>query len=103
MRIAGLALITALLLAVSGGTAVAQQATQRGYDETLGVIGEIETENPTQDTAPAGPAAQPTPPQQQPQAGDLPFTGLDVGIVVLLGAVLIGTGFVLRRTTRTDS
>jgi hypothetical protein len=100
MRIAGLALITALLLAISGGTAVAQQATQRGYDETLGVIGEIETENPTQDSAPA---AQPTPPQQQPQAGDLPFTGLDVGIVVLLGAVLIGTGFVLRRTTRTDN
>jgi hypothetical protein len=101
MRIAGLALITALLLAVSGGTAVAQQATQRGYDETLGVIGEIETENPQQDTAPA-PAAQPSAPQQQ-QAGDLPFTGLDVGIVVLLGAVLIGTGFVLRRTTRSDS
>ena len=32
------------------------------------------------------------------KAGTLPFTGLDVGIVALLGMLLVGTGFALRRT-----
>lgn len=98
MRKAGLALITTLALGATAGPAVAQQATERGYDETLGVIGEIETVEPKQETAPT-PAAAPAPPVQQQQAGDLPFTGAEVGIVVLLGGVLIGTGFMLRRAT----
>ena len=33
-------------------------------------------------------------------SGDLPFTGLDLGIIAALGAVLVGTGLVLRRSTR---
>ena len=30
----------------------------------------------------------------------LPFTGLDVGIVVLAGGFLVGTGLVIRRASR---
>lgn len=34
------------------------------------------------------------------QGGQLPFTGLDSGIVALLGATALGTGVLLRRRTR---
>ena len=32
--------------------------------------------------------------------GQLPFTGLDAGIVALFGALLLGTGFAMRRASR---
>lgn len=35
--------------------------------------------------------------------GSLPFTGFEAGLVALLGAALLGTGFMLRRSTRRDS
>lgn len=35
-----------------------------------------------------------------PKAGTLPFTGLDVGLLVAGGSVLIGAGFVVRRLSR---
>lgn len=92
MRIVGLALISSLLLALGGGTAAAQNPSVRGYDESLGVIGEIQSEEPTRT-----PDREITTTQSD---GDLPFTGLDLGIVALLGGVLLGTGLVLRRTTR---
>jgi hypothetical protein len=38
--------------------------------------------------------------QAKPNDNGLPFTGLDVGIVVLGGAFLIGTGLVIRRASR---
>ena len=107
MRIAGLtAVLTSLLLAVGGGAAFAQGTpSSRGYDESLGVIGEIQSEEPTtpaqREEAPVqevSPAPTPAPAVQQ--EGDLPFTGLDLGIVAAMGAVLLGTGLVLRRTTR---
>ena len=97
MRVAGLAVISSLLLALGGGTALAQDPSVRGYDESLGVIGEIQSEEPT---PPQAREEQPTPPTAPAEEGNLPFTGLDLGIVALLGAVLLGTGLVLRRTTR---
>ena len=101
MRNAGLtALLTSLLLVVGSGTALAQGTpSSRGYDESLGVIGEIQSEEPT---PPSQREEQPTPPSTPPQQqeGDLPFTGLDLGIVAAMGAVLLGTGLVLRRSTR---
>ena len=100
MRIAGLtAVLVSLLLAVGGGTALAQgTSSSRGYDESLGVIGEIQSEEPT---PPERREQQPTPPAPPVQdEGSLPFTGLDLGIVALMGVVLLGTGVVLRRSTR---
>jgi LPXTG-motif cell wall-anchored protein len=32
-----------------------------------------------------------------PTAGTLPFTGSETGLLVMLGVVLLGVGFVLRR------
>ncbi len=102
MRIAGLtALLTTLLLAIGGGAALAQGTpSERGYDESLGVIGEIQSEDPQTPNRESTPPT-PTPPQEPPrEESDLPFTGLDLGIVALMGALLLGTGLVLRRTTR---
>ena len=102
MRIAGLtAVLMSLLLAIGGATAFAQGTpSERGYDESLGVIGEIQSEEPPpQQEREEQPTPAPTPPPVQ-QEGDLPFTGLDLGIVALMGAALLGTGLVLRRSTR---
>jgi hypothetical protein len=110
MRIAGLtALITTLLLAIGGGTALAQGTpSERGYDESLGVIGEIQSEEPQpqqaeqqeQEPVPTSSPPPSEPPQAAQQESDLPFTGLDLGIVALMGVLLVGTGLVLRKTTR---
>ena len=99
MRIARVTVLIALLLfAVGGASAYAQTAPSVGYDESLGVIGEIQSEEPT---PPGDREEQPTPPaQEQHEESNLPFTGLDLGIVALMGAAPLGTGLVLRRTTR---
>ena len=102
MRTAAVASITSLALAFGGGTAFAQdQPSTRGYDETLGVIGQVDSGTPPSDTQPeaqqTAPVAEATPSAPVAQEGDLPFTGLDVGIVLALGAVLVGAGVVLRR------
>ncbi|TMM14598.1 MAG: hypothetical protein E6G00_00335 [Actinobacteria bacterium] len=38
--------------------------------------------------------------QAKSDKSGLPFTGLDVGIVVLAGGFLVGTGLVIRRASR---
>lgn len=111
MRIARFATLMAVIAAVGGPTAAqAQTPSERGYDETLGVIGQVDTPStpeqesaPSQDEAatPPAPEAQTTPAQPvQEEEGNLPFTGLDIGIVALMGLALLGTGFALRRSTR---
>ena len=53
-------------------------------------------------TAPA-PATETAPVVQTAAAtGQLPFTGLDSGLVAIMGAGLLGTGVVLRRRTQQD-
>ena len=41
-----------------------------------------------------------TPPPQQSSGGELPFTGLDVGLIAIAGASLVLLGFGMRRLTR---
>jgi hypothetical protein len=73
--------------------------------QVLGEVGEVEESAPSQEAAPAAgetppaPQAQASPPVEQ-SADTLPFTGLDIGIVAGLGFVLLATGVVMRRTTR---
>jgi hypothetical protein len=39
----------------------------------------------------------------EPKSSGLAFTGLDVGLVVLAGAAILGTGLALRRASRPDT
>lgn len=105
MRIAGVASIAALALAFGGGTATAQTPSERGYDETLGVIGQVDTPSkpkaesaPSQGVTETAPAQAPVTEPVEQSAGDLPFTGLDVGVILGMGILLLGVGIVLRRT-----
>ena len=41
--------------------------------------------------------------ESQPKGGSLPFTGFELGMAALMGAGLLGTGLVLRRTLRSDA
>jgi hypothetical protein len=107
MRIARTVSIATTVLALAATPALAQEPTDRGYDETLGVIGQVDTPStPQSESAPSqgttAPAEEATPTPAQPvkeESGSLPFTGLDIGIVALMGLVLLGVGVALRRTT----
>jgi hypothetical protein len=93
--IAGLALLaTAAVLAAPAGAAPTthpiQVVTLKVVDPTAfqsGVLG-------AQKTITSRPLAATT------QRGTLPFTGLPVSLLVLVGGTLLGSGLVLRRTAR---
>jgi len=95
-----------LLLAVPSTAAFAQDPTVRGYPEAdvLGEVGTVEApQEPRQvqqnnQAAPAAEAA-PTATPVAASGDSLPFTGLEVGLVALMGAALFGTGLALRRAS----
>jgi hypothetical protein len=101
------ALIACLVLAVPGG-ALAASPTEDAYSGVLpaqanGDNGSSNTPNSGTEAvaaveeAPVSPAAV-----ESVSGGDtLPFTGLEVGIIALVGVMLIGGGVVLYRFTRT--
>ena len=108
MRVAATFMLILLTMALSAPVALAQTSpAAQGYDRELGVIGEIEQVQPPEDNAPAAtptPAPAPAPaPVPAASEGDLPFTGLEIGLVAAMGAALLGTGLVLRRTSRRGS
>lgn len=90
MRMSLLAVLAVAFVLVLGGTALAQDSpTQDAYGGVLG----NEVENSGDTTANV----------QQVSGGDtgsLPFTGMQVGIVALVGIGLVSLGFAMRRGTR---
>jgi len=67
------------------------------------VLGERVASRPrTTHTVSAAPE-EAAPQVQAVAAGELPFTGLDTGLIAIVGAGLLGTGVVLRRRTQLDS
>ena len=73
----------------------AQSPTLQGYGEDRGLVQQIQHAS-TNSHSP-----QPQAVKASSSSGDkLPFTGLDLAIVVALGGVLAGTGLVLRRSAR---
>src|SRR5436309_14945312 len=95
MTIIALALVVALAYAAP---AIAASSPQQ--DAYGGVIAEVVTPSkpkPQQAAAQQAPVAA-----AQPSSSALPFTGLQVTLVLLAGAALLGTGLVLRRATRND-
>ena len=80
--------ICSLALAGVAPVAGAQTAAQQGYDES-GLLGSVDQGN--------GPS---TVSAVSNEGGSLPFTGLDIGILLALGGTAAGAGFVMRRAAR---
>jgi hypothetical protein len=79
----------ALLVAIAAPIASAQNPTGTNYDKS-GLLGNIgDTGNP------GGGSGSPV--SASSSDGSLPFTGLDLAVVALLGVVLVGTGLVVRK------
>ncbi len=105
--------IRIMILVVSAAFVVApvasaQTPTEDAYKSTPIAVPpssvQVAAENvtaPEAATAPAAtaPVAEPTSAAPAP-AGALPFTGLDLGLIVALAAGLLGLGVFLRRLTR---
>jgi hypothetical protein len=92
--------LAGVMLAVGAPSALAQQTpVGDGYRAPSGVVQtKIADTKPKAETqsAPAAPKAT----VQQPANSQLPFTGLDVGLVLAAGAMLLAAGFGIRRITR---
>jgi hypothetical protein len=89
LRAAGV--ICALALAgVAPGAASAQTAAQNGYDES-GLLGSVDQ---------GGGGTPQTVSAEGGSGSSLPFTGLDVGILLALGGTAAGAGYVMRRSLR---
>jgi hypothetical protein len=100
------AVVALLLLA---GTAVAQNPTEQGYSSPGGTVQQQITSTPaptasvtpTKKSTPAAPAAQvKAAPKAKSNGKGLPFTGLELGLVLAAGVALLGLGFGLRRFAR---
>jgi hypothetical protein len=91
-RLLKLALVAGCVLALMmTGTALAQTPTGDTYGGLAGV-----TQGPSGGNSGGGsPTAANT-------SGELPFTGLELGVFAIVGAGLLGTGLVLRRTMRSN-
>lgn len=108
-------------LAAAPTTAVAETPNQGGYSAIPIVVppgsnqsppGGIEVKGETVSSAPGSVAGATSPgggtapavasatPSAAAPGGSLPFTGLDLGVIVLLAAALLGLGLFLRRVSR---
>ena len=99
-----LALTLCAMSLVAVAPAASASPAQQGYDETT-VLGNVDsggpasTETPTGETAPVAVQSVSTEPATTSESS-LPFTGADLGILVLMGLLLGGTGLVLRRVVK---
>ena len=93
-------LIVGAILGVSllvAAPAYAQNASQSGYSSPKGSIQEqITTQNdpPKKTTVVVA--------QQEDTGSNLPFTGLDVMLIMAAGGVLLAMGFGIRRLSRSE-
>jgi hypothetical protein len=93
MRLKNIAVGGVLCVAlVAAAPAYAQTSVQDGYSQPAGKVqqqlgsGNHERHDPT----------------SEGESGNLPFTGLDVALVVAAGGVLLAMGFGIRRLSRTE-
>lgn len=84
------------MLLVSPGAAFAASATQDAYNDDTTVV-QDDTDSGSEDTAtPETTQAAPT----ASTTSNLPFTGLEAGLIAAAGLGLAGTGIALRRAAR---
>ena len=90
-RKTSISILIGAALALSAPVAsAATSPVQQGYSTTAGVV-QSEVNAPKE---------QASAPAHQSNGNELPFTGLDVGLVGVAGAMLLGAGFGIRRLSR---
>jgi hypothetical protein len=89
-----IAAIAAAFLFIGGPAAMAQEVSPTGDQYERGIVA----------TASGGGPAEPGAAVQSTESAEtLPFTGLDVGAIVVIGIALVGAGLVIRRVSRAGS
>jgi hypothetical protein len=83
--------------ALAAPAASAQSPVVQGYGEDHGVVQQVQ--HASAKPPPAAAVRQAAASNSTGSGASLPFTGLDIAIVVALGGVLAGTGLVLRRAS----
>ena len=86
---------------VGAPAALAASSAQSGYSKPGGIV-QTQLENGGSDHNPGAVVSTPEGTTETRSSGSLPFTGLDVVLVVIAGGLLLGLGLGIRRLTRTS-
>jgi hypothetical protein len=102
MRRTILSVASVLVLGITPSVALADSPSEGGYNSTPIVVpaSAVNGASAQNSTPAATPAATPTAAVTKTKtvsSSSLPFTGLDVGLMALVAAGLLGLGFALRR------
>jgi hypothetical protein len=98
-RITAFLAIALLSLAVAS-PAFGQSATENAYGGTAGTQ---EFTGSGGDTNGSAPVLAADTSATTDTSGSLPFTGLDLGIILLVGITLVGTGLIVRRAAGSNA
>ena len=82
-------------------SAFAASSAQQGYSKPGGIV-QTEIQNGGGNHNPGAVVSTPEGTTETRSSGSLPFTGLDVVLVVAAGVLLLGLGLGVRRLTRTS-
>lgn len=91
--------ISAMML-LGAPSAMAASSAQSGYSKPGGIV-QTEINNGGRDHNPSAIVQTPEGTTETKSSGSLPFTGLDIVLVVAAGGLLLGLGLGMRRLTRT--
>ena len=86
-------------LLVGAPSAFAQSSAQKGYSKPGGIV-QTQIDNGGGGNPPGDVVSTPESVTQTKSTGKLPFTGLDLVLVVAAGGLLLGLGLGMRRLTR---
>ena len=92
MRLRNIIAAATLCVALLVPTSAFAQSSSTGYSEPAGSVQQqLGTQNSSNDAKPTA---------AKTESGKLPFTGLDIALVVAAGGVLLAMGFGIRRISR---
>jgi hypothetical protein len=88
--------VSAALL-LGAPSAYGETSAQQGYSQPAGIV---QTQIENSDTSEPGAVSQTTTVSTPEKGPTLPFTGLDLVLVVAAGGILLGLGLAMRRLSR---
>ncbi len=97
-RLLILAAVVTAALALMSASAFAQTPTGDAYGGLAGI-----SQGPAGGEGDSAGVSAGTTATAADTGDELPFTGLELGVFAIIGAGLVGTGLVLRRTIRTQA